>query len=178
MKSNLSVWQWSGGWRYYIRRPWKLFTQTYWNIRWAWQRASKGYCILDYTNFCEWFCQIAPPMLRDLAENGYGYPGNDTFDTPEKWHEWLNRMADQLEWCSETWREDHDINEYKKPYFDEIERVIKTCKGTEWLTKASEKEKQLSSKYYDREMELYEQSKEQLTKTMMEMSEHWNRLWD
>lgn len=178
MKNNLSVWTWSAGWRYYLRRPWKWFKELYWNVKYAWRRSTKGYCFLDYTNFSEWFCQIAPSMLRDIADKGWGYPGVEPFDEPEKWHDWLHKMADQLEWCSETWREENKINEYYQPYMDEIEKTLKEHDSLDWLGYSSEKEKELMSKYYDREMELYDESQKKLTETLTEMTEHWWRLWD
>ena len=50
------------------------------SIKWAWQRATKGYCELDtYGDFDmygvgDWFLKTLPDMLQDIKNNKYGYP--------------------------------------------------------------------------------------------------------
>ena len=96
---DLSVWQWPYRKKYYLTHPWKWISQLFLNIGDAKDRARYGYCRTDWYDFDNWFTTISPMMLREMAEKGNGYPGRPPFDTSEKWHSWLNRMADQLEKC-------------------------------------------------------------------------------
>ena len=164
--------------RYFLTHPWKWFEEVWTNIKNGWMRATKGYCYTDIWNIDNWFCEVLPPMLRYMADHGCAHPGVAPFETEEKWHDWLHEIANKLEWCSETWREENKINEYYQPYMDEIEKTLKQYDGLDWLGHSSEKEKELMSKYYDREMELYAESQKRLTETLNEMAEHWGRLWD
>lgn len=156
-------------------RPWKWFKELYYNIRNAHDRATKGYCYLNYISFNEWFTQIAPSMLRDIADKGWGYPGVKPFDSPERWHNWLHKTADEIEWCSETWRDENNINEYKQPYEDDLEKRIQE-NPKNWLRVNGDKE--LFDKYYQRDFELHDEGREKIKEALASLAEHWDSLWD
>ena len=79
----LTVFNYGCSTKYYITHPWKWIKETYYNFKNAWKRAINGYCYPDWCNFDEWFKEIAPSMLRDIADKGYGYPGVKPFDEPD-----------------------------------------------------------------------------------------------
>jgi hypothetical protein len=153
-------------WRYYIRHPFKWVKHIWWGICSAYDRITKGYCDMDWMEFDLWFKRIASAMLRDMAMHGHGYH----FETDEQWTSWLHRMADQLACCVD----ENCGNEYYRPYIDAIMKnpqKILTAKETE-------EEKELRKKYYERWIEVQEEQKELFKKTMDELVEHWDCLWD
>jgi hypothetical protein len=111
-------------------------------------------------------------MLREMAVHGHAYPGGEPFDTHEQWHSWLHRMADQLEYCQ---NEDNG-NEYAQPYLDKLmEHAHSDTFGSDDKT---QEEKELFEKYYNRSLEVAKEHKEMFKKTMDELVEHWDCLWD
>ena len=170
MKNYLSIWQWDYPKTYYLTHPWRWFRELYWNIRNAYCRTTKGYCNIDWMNFDMWFKHIAPQMLRDIAMHGHAYPGSEPFDTPEKWKSWLHRMADQITYC----QDEDNGNEYAQLYLDEL---MKNQSRSLFNDKTPE-EKELFEKYYKRSLEVAEEHKQLFEKTMKELVEHWDCLWD
>ena len=74
------------------------------------QRIERGYCDGDLWNMDQWFLEVIPPMLRQLAEDDLGFPEPE-FGTKEEWKDWLTTLADHFEACSEVAIEDQ--NPYK-----------------------------------------------------------------
>jgi len=146
--------------KYYLTHPLKFFKHLRINIRDARMRMRKGYCLSDVWNMDLWFLDVFPPMLRDLAEKGQAYPGPETdFDTPEKWHDWLNSVADRLEECKEDNYEKK--NEYYKDFYS-----------------SNFKDKELTKKYIQRDQELAEEAHQKLKDTMAEIAQNFYMLWD
>jgi len=177
----LSVWDWSYRPSYYFLRPWKWVKELIVNIKNAHDRMHYGYCCVDWFNFNSWFMTIAPPMLREIADNGYAYPGSEPFETPEKWHDWLRKMADRLEQSTEEWEMDHpELNEYAAEYekaYKEAERKMgdKDDDPNNYLTTPG---KIARRKYLDREEEIMNNRQKLFIDTMTELLEHWWCLWD
>ena len=44
------------------------------SIKWAWQRAIKGYCELDTYSVGDWFLNILPDMIESVKNNRMGVP--------------------------------------------------------------------------------------------------------
>ena len=87
-----NVWYFAYGKRYYLTHPWQWIKEVGYNIRAAWQRATRGWTYMDVWNMDTWFLHTIPPMLRYLAENGNTYPGVEPFDGeygPQRWKDWL-----------------------------------------------------------------------------------------
>ena len=149
---------------FYIKHPINFLKELVWNIRSAKDRIKKGYCDTDWMNFDVWFKNIASDMLKDMAQYGHAYPGSEPFDTPEKWNAWLNKMSEQLLICT-----DDDIdNEYYQPYLDELTKNIENNPELE----------ELREKYLNRSKQIMVQHKILFKKTMNELIEHWDSLWD
>ena len=54
-------------------------------IRWFFQRGTKGYCDKDIWELNTWFATTFPHMLTELSEKTLSYPpGFDTFDPDDK----------------------------------------------------------------------------------------------
>jgi hypothetical protein len=170
MKNNMSVWTFPYRTRYYLTHPLKFIGQIKRNVRAAYNRTTKGYCVWDWADLDSWFVTIMPNMLRDMARNGHAYPGSEPFDTPEKWRSWLIRMAEQLEYC----QDEDNGNEYAQPYLDEL---MKNPHHHLFEDKTPA-EQELFEKYYNRSIEVMDEHKKLFEDTMKEIIEHWNCLWD
>ena len=147
---------------YYLRHPSKFFKEIGWALRAAYMRIKYGYCYQDIWNWQNWFIQIIPPMFRYLSEHGVGYPGVEPFDTPEKWQAWLKHIADEIEKCSEEYVDSQ--NEYYK----------------EWMEKINlpDNNKELSQKYFDRCLELNNESQARIQNTLTEIGKYFYWIWD
>ena len=60
------------------------------SIKWAWQRATKGYCELDTYSVSDWFLNTLPDMLEEIKKNYTGYPDELT---KQEWNEILSRLT-------------------------------------------------------------------------------------
>lgn len=158
-KNKMSVFKWPCGPRYYLLRPWKWFNQLFDNIRAGWRRANKGYCYSDVWNLCDWFLEVMPSMLNDLAEKGCAYPGNDNFPDAETWETWLKKISNNLIYCREEEREKR--NEYEKEFLKTIG-----------------KDKKINDLYFGRAEEIFQESQTLLNDTFSELSKNFYSLWD
>lgn len=139
---------------YYILHPWVFFKDFFCNHKAAKQRATMGFCYGDVWDMDEWFCTIIPQMLRIMAEKGSAYPGDDKFDTPEKWHDWLNGMADVFE-ASNV--EDDEENEFAKEFFN--------------MKPKDPKYEEMKTLYFERAKEIANQKKAMRASAMKAFSE-------
>lgn len=170
-KSHLSVWYWGATTRYYLRHPLKWFKELFANIRNAHDRITKGYCSIDWYNFDHWFTAVAPEMLRDMADHGFGYPGHDPFETREDWSKWLHKIANQLDRCNEDWCYRNNVNEYQEDYMKIPMRNVISRSFTP-------EEEELRQKYFMRELDISKENDELIKETLNEMSQYWYDLWD
>lgn len=152
--------------RYYLTHPWKWFRELRINIHNAWRRISRGYCPSDVWEMSEWFLQVFPPMLRDLADKGYAYPGVPPFETPEAWNIWLHNTADVLESLQEE-------NWEKKNEYEEDFHALFGNKNFTWADTDNIKEK-----YYNRCKELNEERQSLIESVFKEISLYFDMLWD
>lgn len=152
-----SVFYYSWNKSYYLRHPWRFIRETIINIQSAWERATKGYCHTDVWNMEGWFTEIIPDMLRTLAKEGRAYPGVEPFETPEKWEDTLQSMADVIESLnSDTW---YEQNEYCDAFVEE----------------PTEENREL---FFMRQEELVVQHKELVLDTAKKFAEIVPHLWD
>lgn len=164
--------------RYYLTHPLKWFKQLGHNIRAAWMRCTRGWCYYDVWDWDNWFMHTVPPMFRHLAEYGCGYPGFEPFETPEKWHDWLIKMADQIENCTEDAQEKN--NEYYEEYIEHIMDNWEPPKKDEngFYTYPHHERTELDEKYFAREKELGEKAEEDIKDALNQIGENFYRLWD
>lgn len=179
---NLNVFNWAWRTRYYLIRPWKWVKELFNNIRAAWMRMIKGYCYMDVWNWDDWFCSVVPPMLRHMADHGSAYPGKEPFDTPEKWHDWLYKMAHIIERLQyDNWLEDK--NEYSKDYEKTFEddAYEEEHPGGPFLTTtygSSLSKEEIRKKYYERCAEIHKTRQQALEEVFLELGRNFDCLWD
>lgn len=165
--------------RYYLTHPWKFISQTFDNFRAGWQRIVKGYANRDVWDLDHYWLDILSHELRFLAENGSAYPGTEPFETPEKWHQWLNGIADRLDALQEDWAESR--NEYEQQYFkamEEYRTVSFTDTGAIITTYNDDDIKELHDRWLARMDELNEAQMQETIDVFEELGRHWYLLWD
>jgi len=177
-KNKNSVFYFSCCKRYYLTHPWKWIKEACQNLKAAWMRATKGWCYSDIWNWDCWFMDTVPDMFRYLAQHGMAYPGREPFDTPEKWHDWLNEMANLIETGKEDWQDEH--NEYYQEYMahlmDKWEPFVKSEDGL-WHHKPSPTT-ELDTKYFNRSKELAEEGDKNIKSALSQIAEHFYQIWD
>ena len=164
---------------YYLTHPWVWFKHTFQNLRDAWQRATKGYACSDIWDLDHHLLRLLSTTLRDLAANGDSYPGNEPFETPEKWETWLTNMATRFEALQTDWAETR--NEYEKTYFKAMKDYHTWSYPhpniTTTFTYIDEDIKELHDKWIARVNELNAAQQEETIAVFTELAEHLYRLW-
>lgn len=90
-KNELSVFQPSYCRWYRIDKKIKHFFK---NIKWVWQRITRGYADCDIWSLDAWLVCLLPQAIRTLESKLHGHP----YDmTEEEWHEYLLKMATHFE---------------------------------------------------------------------------------
>jgi len=176
-----NVWYFAYGKRYYLTHPWQWVKEAVYNIRAAWQRATRGWTYVDVWNMDTWFLHTIPPMLRYLAENGSTYPGVEPFDGeygPQRWKDWLIETADLLETGLEDWQNEH--NEYYEEYMEHLMDDWEPPKKDEngFLVHKSREFTELDKKYLARAKELMNQGERNVHEALDRISQHFYSLWD
>lgn len=173
-----NVWHWGYSPKYYLTHPWKWFGQLGRNIRAAHMRCTRGWCYSDVWDWDSWFMHTVPEMFRHLADKGNAYPGQEPFETPEKWRDWLHKMADQIESCTEEAQEKN--NEYYKDYMKHIMDKYAPPEedGEGNLIWPHQERTELDDKYFNRCKELGQQAQTDIEDVMDQLGKHFYKIWD
>lgn len=83
-----SPWRYPGNW-------WSNIKQFFRHFRWAWQRATKGFCDYDCFDLDHYYLVLLPATLRHLAKYTHGYP--DKYTNFENWQKQIELMAKKFE---------------------------------------------------------------------------------
>lgn len=152
--------------KWYLRRPWKFFQHTWYNLRGAWQRATRGYAYSDAAEMDEFLLHILPGMLRKVG-NGLSFPGVEPFETVEKWEDWCNSLADVFESLQEDNWTSSGRNEYREEYYNKILEEDRD----------SEEANKISKLYWAREKELWDQRETILQDAYKQLALYHTYLW-
>lgn len=85
-KQNYCPWKYPSNWRPNFRLFFRQF-------KWAYQRATRGYCDYDVWDLDSYYLDLFFVTLNHLADTAYGYPGTKEFPTYEDWQRALKEMA-------------------------------------------------------------------------------------
>lgn len=105
--------------RWMITHPWLYFKHGYYNLKAAWQRATRGYANRDIWDMDTWFLQVFPAMLKKLSQEAHGHPVS--FNSYEEWTEFLYQLAMDFEKCQDD--EGNDENEYYDDYMKSLDTM-------------------------------------------------------
>lgn len=173
-----SCWTWPYCKRYYLTHPWKWFSSLWRNIKDVCMRARYGFTWTDVWNWDHWFLHTTPNMLRHIAAKGNAYPGYPPFDTSEKWHDWLNEIADLLETGNEDWQDEHNEyhDEYMKYLENDWEPMIEDENGM--IHHKVTERPEICEKYMTRANELAKQGNDNVRRAVTAIAEHFFEIWD
>ena len=170
MKEYNSVFYYAYRRIYYLKHPLKFLSETWDNLRAAYERATKGYCWRDAWNLDDWFLHTFPPLLHKLADESHTYPGTEEFDTPEKWKDFLHAAAQLIETAGQDWQDKH--NEY---YEDYMSSLINKIDKDKLLATG---DPNIREKYFARAEELFNEGQENLKKATELLLPVFYALWD
>lgn len=152
------------------------------NIKYAWQRATKGYCDCDLWNLDGYLTFLIAAAIEDLADNHMGYPGVAPVDTDEKWTEMLHTIAQNLKESDECYDEEFL---WENPYTKQLEATfdkMTTEKTEDGMYKVnfnrSEEEEEFCNKWYQGEQDRYALRNSKKDKALDLLKTYWFNLWD
>ena len=175
----MNIFNTAWSWRYYLRHPIKLIKEFFCNLYEAYRRIRYGWAYSDVWNLCDWFLVVMPQMLYALAaDNARAYPGNDEFDTYEKWRDWLLEQASKLEKC----REDGIPNEYEDAFLkvgDDrfISWLDESGNSTSKFRDPTPEEEEICHKFFERGKEIHEEQLRILHEVFEELGKNFYCLW-
>ena len=134
------------------------------SIKYAYQRITKGYADCDTFNLDNYYLNIFSGTLNNLADNHWGYPGNDEFPDDESWTKYLKEMALKFYNANESnevyptpeadkwwkWIEEHPNNSYCEK--DEHGQFVSKRKEENPYSTSMFKEENENSKKRDKDM--------------------------
>lgn len=175
-----SVWTLSYTKRYYLTHPWVWFRHVWCNLRAAYWRSKYGFCPTDVFEFGYWFLDVIPQMLKYLAKNAVGYPGNDNFPTPESWENHLLSIVNLLENARDEVRDQK--NEYAKEFYKFLDSktiIEETDENGNKVHKIAPAPVEVEHKYFKRDMELAEEQDVMIEEALKLLAETpLKALWD
>ena len=158
--------------RYYCFHPWDFIGQTFRNIRWAYQRITRGFSDADCWNLDSYLLEIIPEMVDNLRKNTHGFPVSDRFFTFEDWDKFL---LEEIIIPLRNAREDQSIqnNEYDYVY-DEFPSRIENHQLIDDMPE------ELRKNWVKREKEIYEWREDQRIKGFSALIDKdvFHSLWD
>ena len=156
--------------RYYLKKPWKFFNDTWLNLKAAWQRMTRGWANRDTWNLDSYLLEILPEMVDYLREHSHSYPGeHNGFPTPESWDSYLK---EEIVIPLQNAREEQttQINEYEEEYFN-----LSSSSGR-FLNTRSDNE--VREKWLAREQEINEWRLQELERGLQNLVAVFFNLWD
>lgn len=98
-----NVWEWKD-FRWYLKEPWKWPKLVCHNIKYSWQRMTKGYCDKDLWSIDYWFMKIIPDMLQQFKDTRNGSPSclgeeyvnEDGISCNDSCHEEWDKILDEM----------------------------------------------------------------------------------
>ena len=161
---------------YYFRKPWKFFQECWWNVKAAWERATRGYAWRDAVEMDEYLLHLIPAMLREIA-SADAYPGDDNFPTREAWQDAINALADVFESVQEeNWTEgqnewEDEFHNVCVEYFSRHPNLTTTSRYT------PEEAKEIKDLYWAREQELRDERNKLILDAYQTLAKYHNYLW-
>lgn len=155
----------------FARAPLKWFKYFFRSFKYAYQRATKGYCDCDVWECFDYYTHVISGTLHELADNHMGHPDDMT---PESWTATLHEIAEHLE---KSLEENELLPQPKTDEWNEaFERApnILLFDGGRWisvddeLTKAMHKEQEELRKLRSAEKDM----------ALDMLKKYWYHLWD
>lgn len=153
--------------RYYLRHPFEWVADKFRELKWAKQRAIRGYADCDVWNMDVWFGYVVADMLDQLGDTANGWPDRD-FKSFEDWKAWLHKTAAAIRMTREDQQD--KINPYWEPYKNELDNWQYNEKGH---TPSDNFEN-----YYHEAERIAAEKQEEFETAMNSFSKNFHGLWD
>jgi hypothetical protein len=153
-----------------------FFRELYNSIKYARQRAIKGYSFYDSMDMDDFLLHVIPGMLRDIA-NERACPGVAPFETCEKWQDYCNSLADVFESLQEENWQCEGRNEWEKEFERAYEVRHTNPNITTTLDMSKEDADMVCKMYFEREKELTEERTKLLKDAFRELANNFNMFW-
>ena len=139
------------------------------NIKYAWQRATKGYCDADVWSLDNFYIKLIPETIKSLKEHCQGHPGNISQDD---WNKILDNMIGDFKFADACF---HDSDAYNEHY----EKWLKIVEKPGWYKdeNLTEEEKEIMKKYTKACEEIREQGELRLREGFLLFKQYFNDLW-
>ena len=158
---------------------WRLPRYWFKSLKYAYQRATKGYCDWDIWNLHNFYLKLFYHTLAKFADERYGSPDEDH----EKWTRIYREIA--LNFRSALEEKGVYRNEFEEEYFKAIDDFVfefeKTEDGYYHLICDREEDETVKAareKYHEREKEIFELRDRDMKKGFDMLKEVFWHLWD
>ena len=151
------------------KRPsnwWDNIKDFFRGFKYAYQRATKGYCDYDLFSISDWFLEMFPNMLKEFSDGTYSYP----WDMEEK--EWRKYLVEMREHFLNACKEYEDSSPEARKEYDELYKDFPLE-----LYNTKEREEKVK-KYYKKVKEYDDYKQEELKKGMDMFQKRFWDLWD
>lgn len=138
-------------------------------IKWAWQRATRGYSDPDTWELGDHFLRILIDSLSQFKDETNSYPGHIGHMSFEEWQDILTKIILLLKQsCGDApLEEKNDFAEWYAEYLDKHDLSVEPSEES-WS-----KRKQ----YYEREAELHKIKEQKRKEAFKLLAEHFDHLW-
>lgn len=163
-KNKLSVFRYTkyiGWWK--IVYLYRYIPEFFVNLKYAWQRATRGYCDSDLWGLNEYSLNLLSSALKDFKNNLRSRP--DTISM-EEWQQILTEMSLLFE------RANRENEFYTNPYEDEWLNSIHVENGQ------LKSEDGISRDYFEKEKENEEKMRVDREQAFYLFNQYFNDLWD
>jgi hypothetical protein len=174
MKNELNIFT-HGYLPWYPRFWWDNICHFFHTIKWAWQRATRGYSDHDTWNLDTYYSDMLIASLSQFRAETMGYPGymNDI----DEWYAILDKIILLLKQANEDepLEEKNELAEWYEKYLS-----TKTLDFTKVDKIASKDDEETDAKvmqYYKREEELYEIRSQKRKEAFVLLAEYFGHLW-
>lgn len=153
----------------FIRHPLKWLRRFFLSLKYMWQRAKNGFCDVDLCDLEYHYAHIFSRMLKELADNSYGYP--TTVETHDAWKKILNDMSYHFKMTLE--------DSYETPCLDAwFNETCDDC-NLNWLYQEyTDEQKVLREKMHEENKHIWNERVKHKDEALKMLSEYWFDLWD
>lgn len=147
------------------------------NMKFAYQRITKGYCEPDVWDMDVYLQYLLPDMLRELAETTHGWPQSKEFPNFEDWQEYLREIALHFE----NSREDNST-EIEREEDEAFEKILKYREGLSLEEsidfKSNPEYQKLQKDWLELTKQVSQMREREKNKAFDKMRNHFFSLWD
>ena len=153
----------------YKMKFWEYIPWFFRAIKYAWQRATKGYCDKDTWDLDRYYTQLFIDTLTFFRDNSYGCPSEYYYENKDGYQTWIDTLNELINHFSNSLEEDEFID-----YNEELE-------FENWINKIQNHDEQneyLRREWTFREKIKAEKRKKELEKGMDLLKKVFFNLWD